>query len=169
MNSRTAGDNAQIVISLTGNNVFPNGNPFKYTDPTESAARIECTAVVSAAVITISASTIYINPECTRYIRPGYPPYITVRINAAVNSWVVVYFPGFITPTNGHGSTMTVNVFRDTMNFQKYNTLPRQFWSPYMTTDINVGLTSQAMNGGFNQVTYSGYFWDQAGKVNQAK
>jgi len=124
MTSTTSGSNAQLIVTFTGNNVFPNSNPFEYTSDSEKAAPIECLCVVSGSGITITSSTSYTTANCTRHIVSGLPPTISVRIDASNGQYLACYFPGFIVPSNGNGGTMYANFYRDPMNFFKAQSIP---------------------------------------------
>jgi hypothetical protein len=132
----TTGSSSQLVVSFTGNNVFPNNqNPFGYTTQSESAAYIDCLCKTGNAAFGVSTTTVYTAANCTRYIINGYPAFLTVRIDANVGDYMRCYIPGFFTPTSsGNGNTMYVNFYTDTQNHFKYNNLPNQFRSVYQTT-----------------------------------
>jgi hypothetical protein len=179
MTSTSAGSSAQLVVSFTGNNIFPNtntNNPFGYTTQSESAAYIECLCVVSNSAITISAGTSYTAANCTRYAISGYPAFLTVRVNANAGQYLACYFPGFSTPTtSSNGWYSYVNFYSDRMNHFKYNTaskyngLPELFRSIYQTTGYSIGLTTQSIISSFNTVDYNGTFWGTYGSVSQNK
>lgn len=173
LTTSTPGNNAQLVVSFTGNNVFPNtNNPFGYTTTSETAAPIECLCVSSGSGISINSGTSYTAANCTRYAISGFPAFLTVRINANAGGYLACYFPGFNTPTSsGNGGTMYVNFYSDPMGHFKLNPLPEQFRSVYQTVNVAIGLTTQGSNpnGGFNTVTYNNTFWQTYGTVNQNK
>ena len=119
----------QLVVSFTGDNGFTNNNPFPYTTYTESAAYIECLCVVSNSAISISAGTSYTAANCTRYIISGFPPFLTVRINANAGQNLMCFFPGFKLPNSASSWTLYSNFYKDPMNHFKYWGLPEQFRS----------------------------------------
>lgn len=168
MTSTSPGDNAQLIISFTGNNIFPNSNnPFPYTTTSQRAAPIDCLCVVSNSAISIAANTGYTNGNCTRYNIAGYPPFLTVRVTANVNQYLACYFPGFNTPTSHtNGWTMNVNFYSDSMNHFRVNNLPEQFKSNFQTTGYGIGLTTQSTISGFSSLHYNNTYWNTSGQTN---
>lgn len=153
----TTGGSAQLIVSFTG----VNGISFPYIG-SEDSAYIECLCVVSSSAISINAGTDYNSASpanCTRYTTAGYPPFLTVRINANAGQYLACYFPGFRTPSST--GTMYVNFYRDTANHFKYNSLPEQFRSNYQSTGIALGISSYSSNS-LSQQTFNGYFWNSS-------
>lgn len=123
--------------------------------------------MVSGSGITISAGTDYSSASpanCTRYSIAGFPPFLTVRVNANAGQYLACYFPGFRNPSSG---TLYANFYRDTANHFKYHGLPEQFRSSYQTTGVAMGIGSNGYNG-LSAISYNGYFWNTTHQVGDS-
>jgi hypothetical protein len=92
----------------------------------------------------VTHTTSYTAANCTRYIYSGRNPFFTVRMNVAAGWSLRCYFPGFINPTSGYGSRLTVNFFTNSMHHFKNQNLPYPHFSQYQTLYVYYGLTSQS-------------------------
>jgi hypothetical protein len=117
-------------VQLQGNTNYPSNNPFP------------CNCAVSASSFSFTASSSYVPGNCTRHIFSGMDPFISVRLDAPTNSYIACFFPGFLVPSSGGGSSIYVNFYWNPMHFFNAQSLPSPLYSPYMKQSGSVGLTS---------------------------
>jgi len=144
MLSTTQADNAQLIISFTGNQNYdspPSGKfssgPFQWTRSGEEAAPIDCLCVVSGAYVNINHTTSYSPANCTRYMISGFPPFLGIRVQANAGQFLKCFIPGFKMPSSSGGDRIYLNFYTDNLNHFKYHGIPNQFFSSHQTLGVN--------------------------------
>ena len=155
-----------------GNINYPSGNPFPYTSNSEESAYIDCLCyVASGSSISWSPSLPWTEANCTRHMRSGMHPFVTLRINAAAGNRLWCGLPGFKTPSSGGGSSLYAKFHWSPIHQVRYHSIPTHHYSKAMSQSGSLTLTSTSITSMHSYTTESSYFWKSTsgGKVLETK
>jgi hypothetical protein len=91
----------------------------------------------------VAATSVYTQANCTRQIISGMDPFITVRYAVNAGQSLRCYFPGFVNPTEGYGSSISVSFHVSNTHHYKNQNLPYDHYSAFQTTFRTTSLTTQ--------------------------